>query len=70
MIDPINNPARHSPVCHKSKTSLPLALVLTNTAFNDLFDLWVIHFVKAGWFYALHKEAGNCFQHGSRITFK
>lgn len=44
---------------HESKTDLPLTLVLTNAAFDDLFYLWVIHFVKAGWFYALETGMGN-----------
>lgn len=40
----------------KGKPALPLALVLTNAAFNDLFDFWVIHFIKAGWLYTLQKK--------------
>lgn len=37
----------------KGKPGLPLALGLTNAAFNDLFDLWVIHFIKTGRLYTL-----------------
>lgn len=40
----------------KGKSALPLALVLTNAAFNDLFDFWVIHFIKAGGLYALQTK--------------
>lgn len=40
----------------KGKPALPLALVLTNAAFNDLFDFWVTHFIKAGWLYTLQKK--------------
>lgn len=40
----------------KTKTSLPLAFVLTNAAFNDFLDFWVIDFIKAGWFYTLQKQ--------------
>lgn len=40
----------------KGKSALPLALVLTNAAFNDLFDFWVIHFIKAGRLYALQTK--------------
>lgn len=37
----------------------PLAFVLTNAALNDLFDFWVIDFIKAGWFYTLNKRKGK-----------
>lgn len=43
----------------KGKPDLPLALVLTDAAFNYLFDLWVIHFIKAGWLYTLQKRNGK-----------
>ena len=33
---------------------MPLAFVLTDAALDDLFNLWVVDFIKAGWFDALY----------------
>lgn len=40
---------------YKERSALPLALVLSNAAFNDLLDLRIIDFIETGRFYTLQK---------------
>ena len=40
----------------REERPLPLILVLANAALDDLFDLGVVYFIKAGWFDALQRR--------------
>lgn len=55
---------------YKERSALPLALVLSNAAFNDLLDLRIIDFIETGRFYTLQKTKRKVVNSTKELSFR